>query len=234
MAEIINISRGVYEMGYVIDLSKISTLTYMDIIKNQRLLPARQILKQSIDRNFDIIIGLGLTSVDDIRKALSSKQKIEQFSDKTGISIDYLTILKREICSVVQKPVKLSDFPDVDANIIKQFNDSGIITTKDYYDIYMTLCDINAQKLHIDQHTAHELLCLCNLTRINGVGAVAARAFYEAGYETIQDVADADAAKMLDDVTKINAEKTYYRAKLGQKDMQFCIDFANLLLNYGE
>lgn len=79
---------------------------------------------------------------------------------------------------------------------------------------------------------SEELLCLCDLVRINGVGAVAARAFYEAGYRTAADVAGAHADQMLERVSKVNEAKGYYKAKLGEKDMQFCIDFAMLLKKY--
>ena len=77
-----------------------------------------------------------------------------------------------------------------------------------------------------------ELFCLCDLVRINGVGPVAARAFYEAGYSSTSDVAIADAEDMLEKVSAVNKVHRYYKAKLGIKDMQFCIDFALLLNKY--
>lgn len=79
---------------------------------------------------------------------------------------------------------------------------------------------------------ADELFCLCDLVRINGVGPVAARAFYEAGYRSVFKVAIADAAVMLEKVSAVNEARHYYKGKLGQKDMQFCIDFAFLLNKY--
>ncbi len=77
-----------------------------------------------------------------------------------------------------------------------------------------------------------ELFCLCDLVRINGVGPVAAKAFYEAGYRSVSDVAASDATVMLEKVSTVNEAQHYFKAKLGQKDMQFCIDFAVLLNKY--
>ena len=77
-----------------------------------------------------------------------------------------------------------------------------------------------------------ELFCLCDLVRINGVGPVAARAFYEAGYHSASEVAAAYAEDMLEKVSAVNETHHYYKAKLGIKDMQFCIDFALLLNKY--
>lgn len=65
------------------------------------------------------------------------------------------------------------------------------------------------------------------------MGAIAAKAFYEAGYKSVVEVAVADAAVMLGKVSEVNEAKQCYKAKLGIKDMQFCIDFASLLIKYG-
>jgi hypothetical protein len=65
------------------------------------------------------------------------------------------------------------------------------------------------------------------------VGAVAAKAFYEAGYRSVAAVARADADVILEKISKVNKAKRYYKAQLGVKDMQFCIDFASLLIKYG-
>ena len=51
---------------------------------------------------------------------------------------------------------------------------------------------------------------------------------------SVQDVANAEAAEMLRRVTRVNAERQYYKATLGEKDMQFCIDFARLLVRYSD
>ena len=91
-------------------------------------------------------------------------------------------------------------------------------TSKDYFDRL--------------QDSSDELFCLCDLVRINGVGPVAAKAFFEAGYRSVADVAGANAPVMLEKVSAVNDIRQYYKAKLGEKDMQFCIDFALLLDKY--
>jgi hypothetical protein len=67
------------------------------------------------------------------------------------------------------------------------------------------------------------------IEQINGIGPQAAKAFYEAGYKTIQDIVSSTKEEMLQKITQINDEKQYYKAKLGLKDMQFVIDYANLI-----
>ena len=70
------------------------------------------------------------------------------------------------------------------------------------------------------------------IERINGIGPQAAKAFYAAGYKTIEDIANSTKEEMLKKITEVNDEKQYYKAELGLKDMQFVIDFANLITNF--
>lgn len=75
----------------------------------------------------------------------------------------------------MQKPVLIESFPDINASLILTLKDSKIKTSKDYFENGPSKSD--------------ELLCLCDLVRINGVGVCAAKAFYDAGYRSVTDVA---------------------------------------------
>jgi len=205
-------------MEYNLDLGRLSVREYKDLLKQQNLLPGRRILWQDIDRIFTLFENNGIQSVADLKKIISSPKKITVFATKNCISEEYLVILKREIGSLVQKPVPLSEFNGINSSLLEKLAESGLRTSKEYWD----------QKPDISD----ELFCLCDLVRINGVGPVAARAFYEAGYQTASDIAMADAQDMLEKVSAINETNNYYKAKLGIKDMQFCIDFALLLNSY--
>ncbi|MHB1315414.1 MAG: hypothetical protein ACYCX2_08020 [Christensenellales bacterium] len=204
-------------MQYNLDLSALSVWDYKELLKSQNLLPGRRILWQDIDRNFEIIQQQGIVNVAQLKKQLSTLQKIASLV-ASGIREDYLVILKREIGSLEQKPVPLANFPEVDYALVSCLNGRGIKTSKEYLQSGLSKSDM--------------LFCLCDLVRINGVGAVAAKAFYEAGYQSVGQVASADAAIMLGRVSEVNKAGQYYKANLGVKDMQFCIDFAKLLVRY--
>jgi len=206
-------------MAYNLDLSNLFLEYYKELLKSQNLLPGRRMLWQNIDRNFEIIGKQGITNIAQLKKQLATPKKITDFAAVTGISEEYLSILKREIGSLEQKPVPIASFPDLDVMMISDLHSRGIKTSKDYLESGLS--------------GTGELFCLCDLVRINGVGAVAAKAFYEAGYRSVAEVASADAAAMLQRVSEVNETKHYYKAKLGEKDMQFCIDFALLLIKYG-
>ncbi|HWQ71303.1 MAG TPA: DUF4332 domain-containing protein [Desulfitobacteriaceae bacterium] len=206
-------------MPYNLDLAVLAVRDYKELLKSQNLLPGRRILRQDIDHNFNVIERQGIANLAQLKKQLAAPQKIVSFAAITGIPADYLTILKREIGSLEQKPVPLASFPDLDGNIVSSLNSRGIKTSREYFESGLAGTD--------------ELFCLCDLVRINGVGAVAAKTFYEAGYRSVAEVACAEAAVMLRKVAVVNEARQYYKAKLGLKDMQFCIDFASLLIKYG-
>lgn len=205
-------------MQYNINLSQISIEEYKDLLKKQNLLPSRKLLKANIDHNFDLIVKYGVNTVEKLKKTLSNVTKFSMLKNATGIAHGYLVILKREMGSLAQKPVAISLFPEISSQIIKDLENRGVKNSKDYYETKPTIKD--------------ELYSLCDLVRINGVGAVAARMFYESGYKSVADVAHAEAESMLVKVLKINEHKGYYKGQLGIKDTQFCIDYAILLQKY--
>ena len=203
-------------MKYNLDLGSLSVQDYKQLLKQQNLLPGRKMLLHDIDQHFTLFENYGIHTLSQLRKCLSTPQKVASFSADSGISEDYLTVLRREMGSLEQKPVAIANFPGIDTALIFELNGAGIKTSKDYFES--------------NQATSDELFCLCDLVRINGIGPVAAKAFYEAGYKSVSDVAGANAVVMLEKVTEVNEIKRYYKAKLGIKDTQFCIDFALLLL----
>lgn len=218
---------------YTLNLKNITLQNYKELISNQNLLPGRKILQEDLDARFAAIRQAGTATVFELKNALSTPAKLSAFAGETGLSEAYLTILRREIGSLEQKPVPLGDFPGVEVNIIGVLNQAAIKTSKDFFDFYHNSSAFGAAgSMNIPQDTVDELYALSNLVRINGVGAVAARAFYEAGYKTISDIAKAPAEEMLAKVTAVNNAKQYYKAKLGVKDMQFCIDFAGLIMGF--
>lgn len=203
-------------MNYNLDLESLSIQEYGKLLKKQNLLPGRRVLWRDSDKNFALLESQGINTVAQLKKTLSTSVKIAAFATAAGIPEDYLVILKREIGSLEQKPVPLASFPGINPLLIAELNEAGIKTSKDYFESKQAKPD--------------ELFCLCNLVRINGVGPAAAKTFYEAGYRSV--VAGAEAAAMLEKVSAINERQRYYKAKLGQKDMQFCIDFAAMLEKY--
>ena len=205
-------------MPYVIDTAQIKIADYKELLKTQTLLPSRQILLNNIDENVSRLQSQGIETVSDLLRALASPAKIAELAEKSAIPANYLKILKREAGTLKPKRVLLRDFPDVDPALIESLRKQNISTASDY------------MQSGLDEND--ELYCLCTLSQINGVGPNAARMLYNAGYHTPGAVAAANANTMLDRISADNAAHRYYQGTLGEKDMQFCIDFAKTLEKY--
>jgi hypothetical protein len=213
-------------MKYNMDLSKMVLQKYKTFLKNRNLFPSRQILYENIDDNFQIFEDCGFKNLSDLKQAISTPAKIEKLSKETNISPEYLNILRRELGTFDKKGISFKDFPIIDNDTISKLEKKGIKNTKDFYEYP------NKNKLGISVEMINSLISLSCLVRINGVAAIAALTFYEAGYKTIRDIISSTKEEMLQKITKINDEKKYYKAKLGLKDMQFVIDFANLIAHF--
>jgi len=99
-------------MGYFIDLKNITIDNYKNILESADLLPSRMILKKNIDDIFNIIKIQKIANVDELRRVLKNKNKLQDFSKNSRMQEDYLKILIREVNSYHQNPTKINDFPD--------------------------------------------------------------------------------------------------------------------------
>lgn len=158
-------------MGYYIDLQRITMDQYKAILKSADLLPSRKILQNNIDENFTLIKAQNIANVDELRKALKNKRKVEEFSRKSRLSADYLKILIREVNSYRQPPIKLRDFPGVSANVILKLENLGITNTLQLFDHILTPQSRQAlsERAGVDQHDLLTLAKLTDLGRIRWV-----------------------------------------------------------------
>jgi AraC-like DNA-binding protein len=81
-------------MGYSIDLKAISLLTYCSMLKAKQLQPSRRQLHQGINGAFARLQECGFDDAEALLKGISTPKKIEAISRDTGLSSDYLGLLK--------------------------------------------------------------------------------------------------------------------------------------------
>ncbi len=215
-------------MGYYIDLINISIGKYRNILKSSDLLPSRLILKDDIDGVFNIIKKQQIKNVDELQNALKNKNKVQNFSKKSGIPEDYLKILIREIKSYRQKPNNIKDFPGIAENVILQLKIFGIINTLQIFDKILTPQSRNeiSNQTGINENEILKLAKLTDLSRIRWVNHTFAYVLLEAGYDTAEKVADADYKELYEKVKKLNEEREIYKAHIGLHDMNLCVEAA--------
>lgn len=88
-----------------------SVAQYKALLAKQNLLPGRRLLWQEMNQNFILLENSGMKTVAHLQKALATPGKLTAFSLRSGIPEDYLVLLRREIGSLVQKPIPLQHFP---------------------------------------------------------------------------------------------------------------------------
>ena len=212
--------------NYFIDTTKFSIDKFRNILKTKDILPGRIVLKDNIDKRFDLLKSKGINSLNDLLETLKTKPKVERFSKDSGLSIDYLTILRREANSYVSVPVKLIDLPFVDIDIINKLDSIGIKDSKQLFDCAAKRIErellADSHKLPIDKLT--ELVLLCDLVRITGVGPVFARIIYDSNIHSVREFLSFDSVDLFERLTKTNNDKGLTKAKFAVKDIEYCIE----------
>ena len=118
---------------YYIDLAKYELEKFKLSLKNRKMIPSRVILKENLEERFDKISSQGINNLQELIDALKKRQNIETFSKKSGLPIDYLTILKREASSYLPNPVNLNKYSGIDNDTIKSLESIGIKNTKHFF-----------------------------------------------------------------------------------------------------
>jgi len=212
--------------NYFIDTDKFSIDKFRNIILTKKILPGRIILKEHLDERFDLLKTQKIKTLSHLLETLKSKQKIDKFSNETGLTVEYLTILRREANSYVSVPVKLIDLPFIETDIISKLELHGIKDSKQLFENAAILKD--RQKLSINLNLQFdklsELVCLCDLVRITGVGPVFARIIFDSGIFTVKNFLSCNAIELLEQLTKTNSEKGFTKAKFTLKDIEYCIE----------
>ncbi|THB74805.1 MAG: DUF4332 domain-containing protein [Gammaproteobacteria bacterium] len=216
-------------MKYHLNLEKYSIEKFKKNLKKRDMIPSRVVLKESIDQRFNIIASQGINNLKQLSNELKTKQKIESFSNDTGLSIEYLSILKREANSYLPSPVQLAKIPGINTSIINCLEKIGIKNTKQLYD------KVNSEKglqqisnltgISLDEFS--ELASLADLTRLYGVGPVFARIIYDVGITSVEIFAKCTAKEFIN----IYEESTNKKADFGENEINFSIELAKELIN---
>ena len=84
------LSAGTAIMSFYIDLRKISIDDFKTRLREEKLLPSQQILKEDIDKRFKIISNQKIDTMAGLQSILQTKKNVKKFSLKTSLPEDYL------------------------------------------------------------------------------------------------------------------------------------------------
>jgi hypothetical protein len=211
---------------YSIDLRRFSLEQFRHILETREILPSRRILLEEMDVRFARLASMGIETLADLRSALNSKAKRKAFSQKSGLSVDYLVILRREANSYVSKPFNLGEIPGVNPEYVDRLAAIGVKHTKHLFERALSPADRArlAAQADVPDDALLELVKLSDLARIVGVGPVFVRLLYEVGLETPAAFLAHSPDELLEKVRAVEEG-----AALSVKDVEYCLRTARYL-----
>jgi len=212
---------------YHLNIEKYSLQKFKDNLKSRDMIPSRVSLKDDLDERFEILEINDIANLKELIDALKTKPKIELFSKETGLTKEYLTLLKREANSYLPSPVRLDKFPGVPTKYVDRLEAEGIINSRQ---LFNEAKDKNereriSQRTEIPIEILNELVCLSDLARAYGVGPVFARMIYDVGIKSIKEFVENTA----EDFIRIYEEKEQKKADFGVGEIQFSLELAKEL-----
>lgn len=153
--------------GYYPDLKAFSLEKLKGKLQNIRLLPSQQILRENLKERFTCLEKNGIKNLQQLQEALKKKSDVESFAQQTGLPVNYLTILRREVNSYKPKPINLKDFPGVNPEVIHKLDQIGIKNTKQLFLHVLTpkSRSVFAEQNHIRGEDVLELTKLTDMAR---------------------------------------------------------------------
>jgi len=216
---------------YYIDLEGFSLERFKEVLQTKDLLPGRMILKEQLDERFGLLDSVGIHNLQELWDALKTKQRLVGFADETGLSQEYLVLLRREVGSYIPKPVNLKELPDIEAETIERLASAGIKTTKHLFDRAKTKRQRAelSEELGIPPEVVLEVVKLSDLVRIVGVGPVFARILYEAGVDSLEAFVTQSPEALLAKTQEVIVSRGYTPGNIREEDITYCLETANLL-----
>ena len=188
------------------------------------MIPSRQMLKQDLAQQMDILRQAGIKNLADLSSALGSKVKIIGFAEKTGIDAEYLTLLRREANSYFPSPVNLSRYMDVDKHLVALLEEAGIKTSKKLFELVSDEDQLSTflATMDLTKPQLSKLISLSDLSRLYGVGPAFAGMLYDAGIDSVQTIIRYSG----DEIRAMYEEKTQKTADFTARDIDFTLEIA--------
>jgi hypothetical protein len=215
-------------MGYYIDLGKITIEDYQKKLESAYLQPSRMVLKEKLDERFGYFEQIGIKNVKELIQALKTKDKFAELSKVACFSVDYLTILLRELNSTLPKPNKIKDFSGISNDTVVRLEKIGIKNTVKLFDRVLNAESRKelAENTGVTDIEILELTKLSDLSRIKWVGVTFARILYELGIDTVEKASKVDPEKLHTSINLLNKEKNIYKGQIGLNDMKIFVNAA--------
>jgi hypothetical protein len=200
-------------------------------LAGEDLIPSQMVLREGLADTLERCRGAGVASLADLERKLATAKLLQGFSASSGVPAGYLTILARTLRGYRPKPVKLPDYPSVDAKLVSLLAGRGIIDSRSLFDALHKRKErrIFARAAGADEDALLELVRLADLSRIQWVSPLFARLLLEAGFSNTGEISRAKADDVYLRVDEVNKDRKLFKGKIGTRDMGRLVFLAALL-----
>lgn len=219
------------QMPYHINADHIRLEELQRRIEASDLVPSRSSLLNELNKKMNQIKKQGISTLTELRIAIKTPKRIDSLAQDTGIDKDFFVLLRREIESYFPKPFSLTSFDWLPQDEIKELAKEGIENTAQFYVYFQEKNkkeDFKASS-QMNEEVYNQLMCLCDLTRIQWTSPLAARMLFDAGYHSVRMVALSDPEILFNALTKINKRDQYFKGNIGLRDIKRLINSASYL-----
>ena len=218
-------------MGYYLDLKEKNINGFKERLINTKLLPSQEILKEKIDERFGILIKHNLKNLFDIQQILKTKDKVQKFADLSGLPVDYLTILRREVNSYHPQPRKINEFSCIKPEIKAKLKEIGIKDTVQLFDRIATKNERTRliKVIAINNEDALLLAKLTDFSRMRYVNQTFATLLVNSNYDTIKKIKNADYEILYNHLTEMNKGKKYFNGNFALSDIKLFVEDASYI-----
>ncbi len=212
---------------YYLNPEMYSLAKFQKSLDSRELIPSRQILKEKLHQRLNRLHQMGLKNLADLLSALGSNAKIVDFAQRSGISANYLTLLRREANSYFPSPVNLSRFEGVDESVVSVLEAAGIRTSKKLYELVADADQLSAflSLNTLEENQLSKVISLADLSRLYGVGPTFAAMLFDAGIDSVRSIMRYSG----DEIRSMYEEKTQKTADFTARDIDFTLEIAREL-----
>lgn len=216
------------------DDSGISLAMLMNRIAETDLVPSRESLRDGIQAKFKSFEDHGIQTLENLRRELNNTKRREMLAHLTGISQDYLVLLRREVEGYFPKPCPLRDLDWVSAEDVAKIESVGIKNTAMIvaggYASFSTEGSSGLPGIAPDVWKT--IVAVSGLVRIQWVSPTFARTLVVAGYDTAAVVAAAEPFALDKAISRVNAETHFFKGRIGLRDVHRLIASARFLIQW--
>lgn len=216
---------------YALDLSKVRIDEFERALLTIELIPSRRVLKDHITRVAAALHERGVHDLEALRRLLRDKRRYVELAPELGVDESYLTLLAREVNSYVTKPLPVAGFERLSEPELERLAALGVVSTRDLYE--RAASGAGRESLGAEADLAperlSELLELCDLVRVTGIGPASAVAFRDIGIRSPGDYLATDSATIQTRYADWTEAHTSRREVLAFSDIDYCRRYAAAL-----